>query len=186
MESLIPSSVMGKLKDLVSLAQKDKHAELEVKVLAGLIATKDVADRLVAAIESVTTGGVTDMHRASFSYPDGLRVNVLGAENIHKVCTTNSFRGVPLAVERKRRYFDIPSGAKTTEDVVEVPDLKLKFTLRHEEHLRKDFTGAPMDPTSHIRVMHRKTWKTGDGLLQIDLSLVKSKMRTHKSFLDVL
>jgi len=186
MESLIPSSVVGKLKDLVSLAQKDKHAELEVKVLAGLIATKDVADRLVAAIESVTTGGVTEMHRASFSYPDGLRVNVLGAENIHKVCTTNSFRGVPLAVERKRRYFDLPSGAKSMDDVVEVPDLKLKFTLRHEEHLRKDFTGAPMDPTSHIRIMHRKTWKTGDGLLQIDLSLVKSKMRTHKNLVEVL
>jgi hypothetical protein len=38
---------MDTLQQLVTLSQKDPHAELEVKVLAGLIQTLDVADRIV-------------------------------------------------------------------------------------------------------------------------------------------
>jgi ribA/ribD-fused uncharacterized protein len=182
MQALISTSVLGDLKDMISIAQKDTHAELEVKVLSGLISTKDVADRVVKAIESMTTGSVTEEHRASFSYADGLRVNVVGAENIHKVCVTGTFRGVPLKVERKRRYFDTSSG----KDVLEVPDMKLRFTLRHEEQLRKDFSGSPMDASNHLRILHRKSWKTADGLFQIDMSLVKTKQKGHKTFADVL
>ena len=182
MESLIPTPLRKQVEQLVNLANGDKKAELEMKVLAGQIQTKDVADRVVKAIESVTTGGFIDEHRASFSYADGLRVNVFGPENILKVCSTNSFRGLPLNVERKRRYFE--SG--TESDMLDVPDLKLRFTLRHEEPLRKDFSGAPMDSASHLRILHRKSWITSDGLLRIDMSMVKSKQKTHKTFQQVL
>lgn len=184
MEMLLPKPVHSALLDLASFVAKDPHAELECKVLAGQIHTKDVSDRIVKAIETMSTGAVVEEHRATFSYADGLRVVVVGAENIHKVCTTGAFRGVPLAVETKRRYFDAPGTAGT--DVLDVPDLQLRFTLRSEKFLRKDFSGAPMDPTSHCRILHRKSWKSLDGLLQFDMSMTKSKTKNHKTFADIL
>lgn len=190
MEALISKSVQADIDELISLATRDKNAELEIKLLAGQVQTKDVADRIVAAIEGVSTGGVTDSHRATFAYPDGLRVTVEGPDNIFKVCSTASFRGVPLSVERKRRYFDGSEKgvleSKASNDVIDIPDLRLRFTLRHEKPLRKDFSGAPMDPAAHVRIYHRKSWKTSDGLLQIDMSLVKTRLKQHKSFGDVL
>jgi ribA/ribD-fused uncharacterized protein len=186
MEALIPPPTLTKLVAMAAVVSEDPKAELEVKVLAGQIRTKDTADRIVRAIETISRSGPEDEHRATFSYPDGLRVTVLGPENIHKVCTTGAFRGVPVEVERKRKYFDVPTGGKIQDDLVDVPDLKLRFTLRHEDSLRKDFSGAAMDPTSHIRIMHRKTWITMDGLCRIDMSLVKSKQKNHKTFNDIL
>ena len=185
METLIPSSVRDDISSLVDITRKDKHAELEVKVLAGQIQTKDTADRIVHAIKEITTGDATDEHRVTFSYSDGLRVNVEGPENILKVCSTNSFRGVPLSVERKRRYFDV-SGKAGDKDTIDVPDMRLRFTLRHEEALRKDFSGSPMDPASHVRILHRKSWTTTDGILRIDMSMVKTKQKQHKTFAEVL
>jgi ribA/ribD-fused uncharacterized protein len=189
MEALIPQGVVANIREFVFIASRDTNAELEIKVLSGQIQTKDVADRLVKAIEDITTGGATEEHRASFSYSDGLRVNVLGAETIHKVCTTNSFRNIPLTVERKRKYFDVGTSTvehKVQDDVIDIPDLRLRFTLRHEEQLRKDFSGSPMDPANHIRILHRKSWKTADGLLRIDFSMTKSKSKTNKTFADIL
>lgn len=189
METLIPTSVQRDIKELVSLAAGDTHAELEIKVLSGQIQTKDVADRIVKAIEALTDSGATDEHRASFAYSDGLRVSVFGPENIMKICNTSSFRNVPLSVERKRRYFDVPGGATANtlnSDMIDIPDLRLRFTLRHEEPLRKDFSGSPMDPASHVRILHRKSWVTTDNLLRIDMSLVKTKQKGHKSFADIL
>ena len=184
MEALIPARVRSDIEQMVSIAAKDEHAELEVKVLAGQITTKDVADRIVSAIESITSGGATEEHRATFSYSDGLRVHVTGAETILKVCQTGSFRSIPLTVERKRKYFDKTAGSGT--DLVDVPDLKLRFTLRHEEQLRKDFSGAPMDPASHVRILHRKSWTTPDKAVRIDMSMVKSKTKQTKTFADIL
>lgn len=188
MESLLPSATKATVLEMVTLASQDKQAELEMKVLAGQIQTKDVADRIVKAIESVTSGGPTDLHRATFSYPDGLRVSVMGPDAIFKVMTTASFRGVPLEVERKRRYFDGPPGPSTklTSDVLDIPDLKLRCTLRREEPLRKDFSGAPLDPASHLRILHRKSWMTPDKLIRIDMSLVKTKQKTHKTCGEIL
>ena len=186
MEALIAADVRANVQQLISIAAADKKAELEVKVLAGRIHTKDEADRVVKAIEEMTSGGFTEEHRATFSYPDGLRVNVEGVENIFKVCTTGSFRGIPLFVERKRKYFDVPGGISGVRDIIDLPDLKLRFTLRHEEPLRKDFSGSPMDPQNHVRILHRKSWKTADGMLKIDMSLTKTKTKTHKTFADVL
>ena len=56
METLISSSVQKDIEELVSLAASDPKAELEIKVLAGQIRTKDTADRIVKAIERVSTG----------------------------------------------------------------------------------------------------------------------------------
>jgi ribA/ribD-fused uncharacterized protein len=186
MEALIAADVRVNVQQLVSIAASDKKAELEVKVLAGCIHTKDEADRIVKAIEEITVGGFTEEHRATFSYVDGLRVNVEGADNIFKVCSTGSFRGIPLFVERKRKYFDVPGGVSGVSDMIDLPDLKLRFTLRHEEPLRKDFSGSPMDPKNHVRILSRKSWKTADGMLKIDMSLTKTKTKNHKTFADVL
>ena len=190
MESLIPVSLLGNIQELVSIAIRDPKAELEVKVLAGQIQTKDVADRIAKVIESLSKGGMKEEHHATFSYSDGLRVTVSAPENIYKVCSTNSFRGIPLLVERKRRYFDVPEAAGTSRkvdnDMIDIPELKLRVTLRHEEPLRKDFSGAPMDPANHLRILHRKSWATADGILRFDMSLVKSKLKKHKTFADVL
>jgi ribA/ribD-fused uncharacterized protein len=185
MESLLSKVLLADISTLLDVVKRDKYAEAECKILAGKIQTKDVADRIIKAIEGIARGTPKEEHRATFAYADGLRVSVIGAENIHKVCTTNSFRGVPLSVERKRRYYDLTSSG-SGKDVVDVPDLDLRFTLRHEEPLRKDFSGAPMDKTSHLRIMHRKTWVTLDGLLQIDMSLVKTKLKSHNTFAEVL
>lgn len=183
METLIPSSVQKEIEELVSIAAKDKKAELEIKVLGGQIQTKDTAERIVKTIQGTAIGESTDLHRATFAYSDGLRVNVFGAENILKVCSTGAFRGVPLEVERKRRYFDVNGSGK---DVIDVPDLRLRFTLRHEEPLRKDFSGAPMDPASHLRIIHRRSWVTSDKVLRVDLSMVKTKQKSHKTLAEVL
>jgi hypothetical protein len=184
MESLIPSASKAALENLLSYVKNDTHAELECKVLSGKIQTKDVAERIINSIKS-SARGFTEEHRATFSYPDGLRVNVSGAENIHKVCTTGSFRGVPLNVERKRRYFEVVT-AGAGSDQLEIPDLNLKFTLRHEEPLRKDFSGAPMDPSSHVRILHRKSWTSTNGAVRYDFSMVKSKTKQTKTFSDIL
>ena len=183
MESLIPDVVKTDLAEMVHVATQDKNAELELKVLSGQIQTKDVADRILNAIEGMTTGGYTTTNRATFSYSDGLRVSVSGIDAVYKLATTASFRNLPLEVERKRRYFDV---GKKGKDVLDIPDLKLRATLRHEEPLRKDFTGSPLDPASHARIMNRKTWMTSDKIFRIDMSFVKTKQKAHKSFAEIL
>lgn len=170
------------ITDLVKLAAADKKSELEVKVLIGQIHTREDAERVVRAIEDLTTGGFTEEHRATFSYPDGLRVVVMNPENIFKVCSSDSFRNVDLVVERKEKYFPQNGGT----DTVDIPDFDMRVTLRKEEILRKDFTGSPSDPKAHVRVLHRKSWKTPDKKFRIDLSLVKSKSGKMKSLSEVL
>ncbi len=125
MESLLPAPLREAMTKLVQTATRDARAELEVKVLAGQIQTKDEADRILQAIADYTTGGVTETHRATFSYPDGLRVTVLTPDAILKVCSTGSFRGVPLSVERKTSYSD-----SRATDTLDTPDAKLRVTLR--------------------------------------------------------
>ena len=186
MESLLPSTARNNLKEFASLVKKDTHAELECKILANQIHTKDVADRIVSALQLYSRGAPVEEHRATFSYSDGLRVVVVGAENIHKVCTTGSFRGVQLEVERKRRYFEVVTAISGKSDMIDVPDASVRFTLRHEEHLRKDFSGAPMDAASHIRILHRKSWTSLDGVVRYDFSQSKSKTKQTKTFAEIL
>ena len=107
METLLPKSIIDPMREMLSVIKKDKQAEVEFKVLIGQIETKDVSDRIVKAIELLSNGVAVEQHYATFTYPDGLRVVVAGPENIHKVCTSSSFRGVPLNVEKKRKYYDV-------------------------------------------------------------------------------
>ena len=82
MESLLPAPTRDSITKLVQHALADAKAELEVKVLAGQLQTKDEADRVVAALSELTSGGYTETHRATFSYSDGLRVHVTSPEQI--------------------------------------------------------------------------------------------------------
>jgi ribA/ribD-fused uncharacterized protein len=180
MESLLSTTARKDLDHLASFV-KNSNAELECKVLSNQIQTKDIADRILKKIEGFSAGPSTETSRATFSYPDNIRVVVEGAENIHKVCTTNGFKGTPLRVERKSPYFN-----GTTVDRVDVPEAGLSFTLRKEEDVRRDFSGAAMDAKSHVRILSRKSWKTQDGLLQIDFSMVKSKVRGMRNLSEIL
>jgi ribA/ribD-fused uncharacterized protein len=182
MESLVTAGVRVDLTELVKIATTNKQSEFEIKVLSGLLQTKDDADRIVKAIEQISLAGHTDEHRATFGYSDNLRVVVTGAESIYKVCSTNSFQDVPLVVERKQPYFQ----GQGRRDVLEIPDLKLRFTLRKEEEVRRDFSGSPSDDAGHVRILHRKSWMTPDGLLRIDLSQVKSKNKSAKTIPAIL
>ena len=180
MESLLSSVSRKDLDHLVSFV-KHPNAELECKVLSSQIQTKDIADRILSKIESFSAGPSTESVHATFSYPDNIRVVVQGAENIHKVCTTNHFRGTPIQVERKSPYFE-----GTQNDRVNLPEAGLSFTLRKEELVRNDFSGQAMDARSHVRILNRKSWKTQDGLLQIDFSMVKSKVKGMRTINEVL
>ena len=70
--------------------------------------------------------------------------------------------------------------------MIDLPDMGLRFTLRREEELRRDFTGAPMDPAAHVRIIHRRSWTTLDGLLRFDFSMVKSRARGMRVLNDVM
>jgi len=184
METLLPKSIIDPMKEMFSVIKKDAKAEVELKVLIGQIETKDVSDRIVRAIETMSRGNATEQHYATFTYPDGTRVVVSNPENIHKVCNSNSFRAIPLKVERKKKYYDV--NPRAGPDEIEIPDLYTRLTLRHEEHLRDDFSGKPMDPNSYVRIIHRKSWITLDGVFRIDFSMIKSKKREHTKFSEVL
>lgn len=174
---------MEVLTEFVDIAKRDVKAEFECKILSGKIQVKDVAERLLRAIETLTTGTHTEENRLTLSYPDSTRVSVVGPQNIQKVCSTNSFRDVKLVVEKKQRYFqDI--GKK---DIVDFPEQGLRFTLRSETPIRKDWEGSPNDQNAHLRILNRKSYKTTNGLFQIDFSMIKSRgVRSKKTIREVL
>jgi len=163
----------GAVESLLAIANRDATAEFEAKLLAGKIQTRQVADRLLAAIRTHTVGPPTEEHRLTYTYPDGIRVNILDATTIHKVCTTQKFANIPLTVERKVKYFDAAGG----RDMVDVPELLTRFTLRSETHVKNDFTGNVNDPAAHIRLIHRKSYTARGGEFRFDISLVKTRSR---------
>ena len=110
-------------------------------------------------------------------------MTVTGLDAVYKLASTASFRSIPLTVDRKRRYFDV---GKAGKDVLDIPDLKLRATLRHEKFLRKDHGGTPLDETTACRIMNRKTWVTSDKVFQIDMSLVKTKQKGQKTFSELM
>ena len=180
MESLLSSTARKDLDQLATYV-KNPTAELECKVLSNQIQTKDIADRIMKKIEGFSAGPAVETVRATFSYPDSIRVVVDGAENIHKVCSTNGFKGTRLRVERKTPFFN---GTQT--DRIDIAESGIAFTLRKEEEIRRDFSGAAMDAKSHVRILNRRSWKTQDGLLQIDFSMVKSKIRGMRAISEIL
>lgn len=179
MESLITPQVLESLIEFLDTAKRDPKAEVECKLLSGKIQVKDVADRILNSIDSISVGKPVEENRVTFSYPDSNRVTIIGPQNIQKLCISNSFRGIPLNVEKKQGYGN--------KDVLDVPDLNIRFTIRSETHIRKDWEGNPSDMRAHIRIMNRKSFKTQDGLFQIDFSMVKTRSaNSRKTIRDVL
>jgi len=184
MESLITPPVLESLSEFLDIAKRDPKAEVECKLLSGKIQLKDVSDRILKAIESVSAGLPVEESRMTLSYPDSSRVSIVGPQNIQKLCVTNSFKGVPLNVERKKRYFEGNVGKR---DILDVPDANVRFTLRSETPVRKDWEGNPSDIRAHVRLMNRRSYKTQSGLFQIDFSMVKTRpVNSRKTVRDLL
>ena len=178
MESFITPQMETTLKEYVKVAKSNPKVEVECKLLSGLVQTKDVADRIIRAAESISFQTRTEEPYMTLSYPGDVRVSVRSAENIHKVCMTNSLRGIPLSVEKKQKY-----GGK---DVLDIPDISSRFTLRTETPLKKDSDNDPNDPKAHVRIITRKSYMTRNNLFQIDISMVKSKDKTTKTISSIL
>lgn len=177
------------IAEFINIANTDARAEFEVKVLAGRIQTRDVAERILTAIKAIVPES-TEEHRLTCIYPQDIRVHVMGPSNIHKVCVTKSFKGIPLEVERKTRYFDsvdrTDSKTNTIRDTLDVADFFCRFSLKTEKHLKKDYSGDPDDPQAHIRVLHRQSFKVPGSEFRIDFSMVKTKVNVKEGVRDVL
>jgi len=184
MDNIITTQVASELVSFVDIAKRDSKAELECKLLSGKIQTKDVADRILRSIQTLSIGSQIEEHRLSISYGDGIRVIIDGAQNIHKLCINNSFKEIPLEVEKKQRYFEGSIGKK---DIIDVAEASARFTLRSEQPLRKDWEGNPSDPKGHIRMIHRRSFITPSELFRIDFSMTKTRpMNSKQSIRDML
>jgi len=184
MDNIVTTQVLDELVSFVDIAKKDPKAEVECKLLSGKIQTKDVADRIIKSIQTLGVGAQTEENRISISYSDGNRVIVNGTQNIHKLCVNNSFKEIPLEVERKQRYFESNLGKK---DMLDVPEASARFTLRSEQLIRKDWEGNPSDPKGHIRIINRRSVHTASDLFRIDFSMVKMRPQNSKqSIRDML
>ena len=165
------------IAEFIKISNTDARAEFEARVLAARIQTRDIAERILTAIKTITQD-TSEEHRLTCLYPQDIRVHVLGAANIHKVCTTKSFKGVPVDVERKTRYFDsVDRGetkSDTTRDTIDIPDFFCRFSLKTEKHLKKDYAGGP-DEAGQIRVIHRQSFHVPGNEFRIDFSMVKMK-----------
>ena len=188
--ALEKTRVLGDINEFITYANSDKQAEFEAKVLAGRIQTRDVAERLLKAVRSISSDEPVRETRLTYSFDDSTRVHVIGAANVHRVCTTESFAGIPVDVERKLRYFD--SIDRTTEtktagrDTIDVSDFFCRFTLKTEKHLRKDYGGQVNDPKASIRVIDRQSFTVPGNEFRIDFSMVKSKARQQDGLRVVL
>lgn len=184
MDNIVTSQVLDELSNFVVIAKKDPNIELECKLLHGKIQTKDVSERITHSIRMLSIGAQQEETRLTIGYPDKTRVVVRGAHNIHKLCTQNSFKEIPLEVERKQQYSD---GLTRKNDTINVPEACAKFTLRTEQPIRKDWEGNPNDPRGHIRIINRKSFVTVSELFRIDFSMVKSRPANSKqSIRDML
>lgn len=187
-KSLLEGRSLTDLRDLLDYSNHDDHAEFEAKVLAGRIKTKDVADRIKKEIEKIAGSVPQEEHRLSYIYEDGIRVNVTGHLNIHKVCVTKSFAKIPLTVERKVNYFsgtEKDSGVNK-KDVVDVSDYFTRFTLKHEKHIKKDHSGSADDARAVIRMIHRLSYKIPSQEFRIDFSMVKTFGKNGHRLIEIL
>lgn len=167
------------IHNFIDIAKKDKKAELEISVLPGIIQTKDTADRILSAIKTVSLGPPTETSLLRITYPDNIRVEVETPQQIQRVCTTASFKGVPVLVQRKTFY----QGEKN----IDLPDVYSRIRLRLEETIRKDWEASPNDPrVSSIRLLNRLSFISIDEFFRIDFSMVKSRKDKKHSLRDVL
>jgi len=184
MEDIISPGGIEAIANFIAISKKDPKAELECKLLSNSIQIKNEADRLTRAIEEITSGNPVDEHRFSISFQDQTRVNVLTPQLVHKLCLTNSFREIPLTVERKQKYYE---GASGKNDTLHYNEISSNFTLRSESPIRKDWDGSPNDVTGYIRIIHRRSYTTKDKLFRIDFSMVKfRKNNSNKTIREVL
>ena len=172
MESFVTPQVIQQITEFIDISKKDSKAELECKLLSNKIQTKDIADRVLKAIQTLSIGGVVEQTSLTLSYPDNVRVNVLTPPLVHKVCVQGSFKDVPLIVEIKKPYYEKGS---STKDVIDVSEANARFSLRSEKEVRRDWDGSPNDPKAHLRILNRKSFKTANELFRIDFSLVKTR-----------
>ena len=163
------------LEEFLKIAKGDPKAEVECKLLSGKIQTKDALDRILKSVQTLSIGPPKESQYLTVTYPDNTRVIVDGIHPIHKVCTNNSFREIPLSVERKERYWD------GKRDVVEVSEINARFTLRRETSIKKDHDGNPNDPKAYPRLITRKSYQTPNQLFQIDVSMVRSRDKEGKA-----
>jgi hypothetical protein len=176
--------------EFITYANSDKNAEFEAKILAGRIQTRDVADRVLKAVRSLSNDEPVRESRLTYTFEDNTRVHVIGATNVHRVCATESFSGVPVDVERKLRYFDSIDRSTETKtagrDTIDISDFFCRFTLKTEKHLRKDYSGPVNDPKASIRVLDRQSFAVPGNEFRIDFSMVKSKASQKDGLRTVL
>jgi ribA/ribD-fused uncharacterized protein len=177
MEAFVTPVNMSTLTEFIRIAKTNPKVEVECKLLSGLVQTKDVADRVIRAAETLSFETKEQEPYLTLSYADDTRVVVKGVQLVHKVCTTNSLRGIKVDVEKKARY-----GGR---DVVETPELNARFTLRTETHIKNDSDSNPNE-AKHIRLISRKSYLTHNNLFQIDISMVKSKDKYAKTVREIL
>ena len=168
------------LEEFLNIAKRDTKAEVECKLLSGKIQTKDVLERILKSVQSLSIGPPKESQYLTVTYPDNTRVVVDGIHPIHKVCTNNSFREIPLSVERKERYWD------GKRDVLDVGEINARFTLRRETPIKKDHDGNPNDPKAFPRLITRKSYQTPNQLFQIDVSMVRMRGKNAKTVRDIL
>lgn len=184
MEAFVTPQVIQQITEFIEISKKDPKAEVECKLLPNKIQTKDIADRILKAVQSVSIGGVVEETRLTLSYLDNVRVNVLTPPLVHKVCVQNSFKDVPLMVEMKKPYYEKGLGKK---DIIDIPEANVRFSLRSEKEIRRDWDGSPSDPKAHLRILNRKTFKTPNDLFRIDFSMVKTRnLNSKQSIKDAL
>ena len=163
------------LESFLVIAKSDPKAEVECKLLSGKIQTKDVLDRILESVQTLSIGPPKESQYLTVTYPNRTRVVVDGVHHIHKVCTNNSFSEIPLKVESKTNYYD------GIRDVVEVKELNSKFTLRREKHIKKDSDESPNDPKAFPRIISRKSYQTPNGIFQIDVSMVRMRTKNQRA-----
>jgi ribA/ribD-fused uncharacterized protein len=184
MEAFVTPEVIQEIAEFIEVSKKDPKAELECKLLSNRIQTKDVADRVLKAIQGMAIGGVVDETRLTLSYQDNVRVNVVSPPHVHKVCVQGSFKDVPLVVEIKKPYYEKGTGKK---DVIDISEANTRFSLRSEKEVRRDWDGSPNDPKAHLRILNRKSFKTPSELFRIDFSMVKTRrMNSKQAIKDAL
>jgi hypothetical protein len=96
MDKIVTTETVQNITEFIKIAKQDPKAEVECKLLSGKIQTKDTADRILKAIQTLSVGAQSEEHRLSIAYADNNRVVINGAQNIHKLCVQNSFIGCCL------------------------------------------------------------------------------------------
>ena len=139
MEGLLSTDVIKQITEFIGLPKKDQKAEFECKLLSKQIVQQDIADRILQKVKTLSISSMKEETRMTLLYNDGTRVNVVGSERVRDVCNKNSFKDIPVLVEKKKLYFE----GKKSE--ITIPDFNTKFTLRSEEKVREDWTGVPND-----------------------------------------